>query len=182
MRHAGISFQETAHVVPVSPVPLSPPLPGRKRADLVEAARVPCLCDQFDITEDGVKGKVAQKRRLIHGHAILVSPEDGSKVKAEPIHSVFNDPIAQTVQDHLLYHRMVTVQGIPAAAEIVIFSLRGKHIINIIVKTFEREARTELISLCGMVEHDIKDHFYSVIVQFLDHIFQFQPFTVIFQS
>ena len=181
-RHACIAFQETAHVVPVASIPLCPPLPGREGADLVETASVPGLCDQLDVAQDGIKGKVAQERGLVHGDSVFVAPEDGGEVKAEPVHTVFDDPVAQAVQDHLLDYGMIAVQRIPAPAEIIIVPVRGEHIVDIVVKTFEGKARAQLIALGGVVEYDIQDHFDPVVMELFDHVFELQPFPVILQG
>ena len=53
-----ISLQEGTETVTVTAVPLSPSAAGRERTDLIQSARVPGLCDQFDISKDRI---VSQK-------------------------------------------------------------------------------------------------------------------------
>ena len=65
---------------------------------------------------------------------------------------------------------MITVERISAAAEIIIMSVRSQHIVNVIVKAFERKARTEFISLSSVVEDDIEDHFYAIVMEIFDQI------------
>ena len=92
---------------------------------------------------------------------------------------ITGSPVAQTVQDHISYHGMITVQGIAAAAEIIIFSVRSQHIINVIVKAFEREKRPILISFCRMIKDHIQDHFDPVFMKIPDQPLQFCTFPVI---
>ena len=75
---------------------------------------------------------------------------------------------------------MVTVQCIAAAAEIIIFSVRRKHIIYIIVKSFKRYERTILISLRRVVEHHIQDHFDIIVMKFPDQVFKLCTLSVKF--
>ena len=66
-------------------------------------------------------------------------------------------PVTQTLQDHLLHHRVVTVHGIAAAAEIIIKALRRQHIVNIVVKALEGKTGTkrsdEPVILLAAVSH-----------------------------
>ena len=167
-RAAGIPFQEPAHIVPVPSVPFRPAFPGREGADLIEAAGIPCFRDQLYISKDGIKSQATQKRRLVHGGAVLVAAQDGRKVEPETVDPVLGGPVAQTVQDHLLDNRMVAVQSISAAAEIIIMAVGGQQIINIVVKAFEGKAGAHLISFGGVVEHHVQYDLHAVIMQRLD--------------
>ena len=77
---------------------------------------------------------------------------------------------------------MVAVQCIPAAAEVVIASVRCEHVIDIIVKALERKTGSQLIALRGVVEDDVKDDFDPVLVELFDELFQFQTFPVILKG
>ena len=50
---------------------------------------------------------------------------------------ISDGPIAQAVQDQVPNHRMIAVERIAAAAEIVILSIRREHVIYIVVDPFE---------------------------------------------
>ena len=165
MRHTVITLEIAAYVVPVSAVPFCPAVPGRECTDLIESVCVPRFCDQFDVAEDRVKSKRLEKRGITHWSAVFITSEDGGKVKTKTINPVSIYPIAQAVQDHLTYDRMVAVQGISASAEIIIVSVGCQKVVNIIIKTFEREKRTVFISFCRMVEYDVQIYFNSVLVK-----------------
>src|SRR5699024_9153352 len=95
--HTRVSFQETTHIIAVAPVPFRPALPRRERSDLIEASCVPRLCDELDIAENGVKCKASKERWLVHRRTVLVTPEDGSKVKTKTVYAVFDNPVAQAI-------------------------------------------------------------------------------------
>ena len=73
-------------------------------------------------------------------------------------------PVTQTLQNHLLHHRVVTVHGIAAAAEIIIKALRRQHIVNIVVKALEGKTGTKLIPLCCMIEYYVQNTFNPVCI------------------
>ena len=107
--------------------------------------------------------------------------EDAGKVETEAIYTVVDRPVTKTFQDHLTYDRMIAVQRIAAAAEIVIISFRCEHIINLVVKTFETEGFSQFISFGSMVEYDIEDNFDPVLMKITDQFLQFSSFTVMFR-
>ena len=78
---------------------------------------------------------------------------------------IFNDPIAQTFNNHLLYDWMIAVYRVSTAAEVIIFSVLVKQIKNRVVYTLERENRTFFIAFCGMIKYDVKDYLHAVFVQ-----------------
>ena len=59
-------------------------------------------------------------------------------------------------------------------------SVRSQHIVNVVVKPFERKARTEFISFGSVVEDNVEDHFYSIVMEIFDQCLEFQSFAVIF--
>ena len=58
---------------------------------------------------------------------------------------------------------MVTVDGVPAPAEIVIIPIRGKHVIDIIVNSFEREKRSVFIAFRSMIENNVQNDFNAIL-------------------
>ena len=50
---------------------------------------------------------------------------------------IFDHPVPQTVQDHLLHHRMVAVERIAAAAEIVVIPIRRQHVVHVIIDALQ---------------------------------------------
>ena len=55
---------------------------------------------------------------------------------------------------------MVAIEGIAAAAEIIILSIRRQQIVNIIVEALEREKRPSLVAFGGVVEHYVQIDLY----------------------
>ena len=166
-----IAFQVTAQTIPVSSVPLCPAPVCRKLSDLIHAAGIPCFRDQLYITQNRIERQTFQKRRIVHRRTVRISPEDACQIKPESVDPVVDRPILQTFQDHLPHHRMVAVQSIAAAAEIVIVPIRRQHIINLIVKSFETKCGTFFISLRGVIEHNVQDHFDPILMQLPDQRF-----------
>ena len=91
-------------------------------------------------------------------------------------------PVPQTFQDHLMYHRMITVQCISAAAEIVIISLRCQQIIDVIIESLEGKTVPHLIAFSRVIKYHIQNTFDAVLMKFSDHLLQFRSLSVIFQT
>ena len=153
---AVIPFQEAAHIIPVFAVPFRPTVPGGKRTDLIQAACIPGLSDQIHASQDRIIGKAFQKGRVAHRSRILIPPENRSQIEAETVHTVIDDPVSQAVKNQLPDDRVVAVQRIAAAAEVVVKTFRGQHVIDIVVKTLKREKWTVFIALGRMVEHHVQ--------------------------
>ena len=50
-------------------------------------------------------------------------------------------------------------------------SIRGQHVVNVVVDPFKREKRSLFVSLRRMVKYDIQNHFDPVLVQLTDQLF-----------
>ena len=57
---------------------------------------------------------------------------------------------------------MVAVEHIAAAAEVVIFAVRRKHIIDIVVNSLKGEERSQLVALGGVVEHNVENNLNAI--------------------
>ena len=181
-RHLAVPLQETPHIIPVASVPFRPAFPGRERTHLIESAGIPGLGNELDISKDRIEGQTPQQRRLIQGSAVITAPEDGRQIEPETVHPVVRHPVAETVEDQLLNDRVITVQRISAATEVIVFPVRGEHIVDIVVKSFETERRPHFISFGRMVEHNVQDHVDLIVVQRLDQTFQLHSLTIIFNA
>ena len=71
---------------------------------------------------------------------------------------------------------MIAVQCVAASAEIIIFSLRRKDIVNIIIKSLETEIRSIFISFCRMIEYNIQNNLDSIFVELPDQFLQLPSF------
>ncbi len=161
-REVAVALEEAAHIVAVFSVPLSPAVPRREAADLIKSAGVPRLGDKLGVAEDRVKGEALEQRRLIHRRAVLVASENGGEVEAEAVDLIFGYPIAQAVLDEVAHDRVVAVENVSAAAEIVVFSVGREHIVDIVVDALEREEGSHLVALGGVVENNVENNLYAV--------------------
>ena len=75
---------------------------------------------------------------------------------------------------------MITVQGVSAAAEVVVIAIRSQHIVNIVVKSFETECVSFFVSFGSVIENNIQDYFNPVVMKCFDQCFQFRTFLVMF--
>ena len=57
---------------------------------------------------------------------------------------------------------MVTVQSVATATEIVIISVWGEHVINVVVQSLEADGFALFVALRGMVEYNVQDDFNTV--------------------
>lgn len=179
-RQPGIPLEESAEGVPVPAVPLRPASAGGKTSHLIHSSGVPGFRDQFYIAEEGIGGEGAQKRRIVHGRAVFVPSQNAGEIEAESVDAVIHRPVTQTFQDKLLYHRMITVQGVSAAAEIVVIAVGREHIVNIVVQSLETESGAVLVTFRRMVEHYVQNYFDPVVVERFDQGFQLCSFPVVF--
>ena len=165
-----VAPQVIPHIIPVAPVPFRPAVPGREGAHLIEPAGVPGLRDQLDIRQDGVTGQLLQHGRVLQGRTVLIPSQDRGQIKAEAVHMVGGRPVAQAFQDQLLDHGMGAVDRIAAAAEIIIAAIGCQHVIDIIVKSFQRKTGAIRVTLRSMIENNIQETFDAVIVQLPDQL------------
>ena len=77
---------------------------------------------------------------------------------------------------------MVAVQRVAAPAEVIIFSIRSEHIVNVIVKPFEAEGRSHLISFCRVIEYHVKDYVDFIVMERFDQPLQFHSFPIILDT
>ena len=73
-------FQETAEGIPISPVPLCPPLAGRKPPHLVEAAGIPRFRNQLYLTQNRIVSQAPKQRRIADRGTVHISPQDTGQV------------------------------------------------------------------------------------------------------
>ena len=165
-----VAPQVIPHIIPVASVPFRPAVPGREGTHLIESAGVPGLRDQLDIRQNGIAGQLLQHGRILQRRTVLIPSQDRGQVKTEAVHMVGGRPVAQAFQDQLLDHGMGAVDRIAAAAEIIIAAIGGQHVIDIIVKSFQRKTGAIRVTLRSMIENNIQETFDAVIVQLPDQL------------
>ena len=69
---------------------------------------------------------------------------------------ILGHPVSETVDDIADDGGVIAVEGIAAAAEIVILSARSQHVVDTVVDTLETHEGTGAVALCGMVENYIQ--------------------------
>ena len=52
----------------------------------------------------------------------------------EPIYVVLADPVLEAVHDELAHHGVVAVEGVAAAAVVVVLTPGGKHVVHAVVQ------------------------------------------------
>ena len=80
----------------------------------------------------------------------------------------FLDPVAQAIQDKSTHLCVLHIEVIPTAR--VVFSVQA--VVGVIVYSAETQMRPEMVELTGMVEHDVEDHFYPLLMQAADHFLE----------
>src|SRR5262249_48966279 len=118
VRHAPhrpvLAAEEVADVVAESAIPLLPGVPD-EAPDLVETGRVPRLGNELRAGEGRVGLDVPEYRRVRQRLTVRIAGEDRRQVEAEAVDMHFLDPVAETVHDHPPNHRVVGIEGVPAA-------------------------------------------------------------------
>ena len=115
---AGVSLDELADRVAELAVPLGPAAVGERAEPVL--ADAPGLGDQLDPREDRVGLDLVDDRRLALLLLVDVDGEDRRQVEPEPVDVHLGDPVAQAVEDELADDRVVAVQRVAAAGEVVV--------------------------------------------------------------
>ena len=114
-----------------------------------------------------------QQGRILHGLSLRIPGQDGCKIETEAIDMIVRNPVPKTVQDKAPHHRIVAVHGIPAAAEVVIGSIRRQQIIGFVVDAPEGYAPPVLIAFRRMIEYHIQYHFDPDLMELPHHVLHF---------
>ena len=75
---------------------------------------------------------------------------------------------------------MVTVQSVATATEIVIISVWGEHVINVVVQSLEADGFALFVALRGMVEYNVQDDFNTVGMKLTNQRLKLSALLVVF--
>src|SRR5271169_908861 len=106
------------------------------------------------------------------GRSILTARKDGPFVETEAVHMSFPDPVAEAVDDQLLGHRMVAVEGVSAPGKIhVVLQLpRHQQVVRAVVDAFETINRSLMVAFIRVVEDHVENDFNASLVQRFDQV------------
>src|SRR4030095_1252192 len=76
------------------------------------------------------------------------------------------------VQHHITHNGVVAVEGVPGPTEVEVVTLRGKHVIGLVVYATKGDDGAMLIPLCGVVEDYVQNDLNAVGMQVLDERFE----------
>ncbi len=62
------------------------------------------------------------------------------------------------------------LKRVTATAVVAVVSTFAQDVIDLVLKSFERQGWAVLVSFAGVIEHDVQDHFDASSMQFLDTI------------
>jgi hypothetical protein len=162
---------EPAEGVPEPPVPLAPAGAGEV-PDLVEARGVPGLGHHLGVGQGLGQLDVPDHRRVHQWRAVLAPGQDRSLVEPEPVDVYVLHPVGEAVQDELVHDGVVAAQRVPTAGvvHVVLAAAHDRVVVGRVVDALERERRTQVVALGGVVEHHVEDHLDPGLVQCLDHV------------
>ena len=166
---AAVPLAEFTDGVAILAVPLGPE--NREVADLVAAlADVPGFGDELDLGENRIlMDDVEEGSQPVHGKQF--AGQGAGEIEAEAVHVHFEHPVAQAVHDQLQHARMDHVQGVAAAGEVHVVAgvFRRQAVVCRVVDAAQRQGRSHLIALGGVVVDDVEDHFQTGGMQGADH-------------
>ncbi len=166
-QNARIALPEPSYRVAVAVVPFAPA--GRKPSHLVAVGPdVPRFRDQFCPGEDRVLGKHLEKRGVpFHGTGDARQRGGEVEAKAVDFHDV--GPVAQGVGDHPHYLGMVQIEGVSGSGEIHVVPGRivDQVVVAAIIDASEREVRTHVVALSGVVVHHVQQDLDTGVVHHL---------------
>ena len=115
---------KAAQIIAVFSIPLCPAIPSRERTDLIHAADIPRLCNQLHAAENGVECQTFQQRRFGKRTAVLIASENARKIKAKTVTRYSTTQYRRQSRIKLPYHRLIAVERIADAGEIIVFAVR----------------------------------------------------------
>ena len=146
----GVSLDELADGVAELAVPLGPAAVGERPEPVLPDA--PGLGDQLDPREDRVGLDLVDDRRLPLLLLVDVDGEDRRQVEPEAVDVHLGDPVSQAVENEPADDRVVAVQRVAAAGEVVVkLGLWAEHVLDVVVQPPEadRRARSGSLRVCG---------------------------------
>jgi len=167
--HPALATPQVADRVAVLAVPLRPQ--RREVADLVPAlADVPGLGDELHPADDRVLLDQVEERRQSVDVVELAGQRRG-EVETEPVDVHLGHPVAEAVHDELQRAGVPHVEGVPRAREVAVVPRFVVHqpVVRVVVEALEREHRSEVVALGGVVEHDVEDHLQAGLVEVAHH-------------
>ena len=164
---------EIAHGVAILAVPLGPE--GWKIPDLIAAfADVPRLRDQFHLADHGILlNQIEERRQPID--IVQLARQRRRQIEAESVDVHLENPVAKAVHDQLQHVGMPHVQRVAGSGVVHVVPAVVCHqaVVRGIVDPLERQHRTEMVSLGGVVVDHVEDHFDSGGVQRPHEILEF---------
>src|SRR6266404_519611 len=122
---SGVAPPEGADRIPVAVVPFRPA--RRKPPELIAApAHVPGFGDQLDVGERGF-GVQRLEEGAVLVEAVAVAAQHGRQIESEPIHVHFLDPVPEAVDDQFANLRVLAVDGVAAAGDVLVEALVLRH-------------------------------------------------------
>jgi hypothetical protein len=120
---------------------------------------------------------------LLHGReearigieAARVPAQRRHQVEAEAVDVHLVHPVAQAVEDHLEHARVVRVDAVAAAREVVVVPglVRHQVVVARVVDAPEAYGRAQVVALAGVVVDDVEDHLDADPVEGLHHRLEF---------
>ncbi len=166
---SGLASPEVAHGVAVLPVPLRPE--RREVAHLVAAlADVPGLGDELDLADDRILlDEVEERREAVD--VLQLARQRGGQVEPETVDVHLLHPVPEAVHDQLQHVGVAGVEGVARAGvvHVIAFVALDQPVVGGVVEAAERERRSEVVALRGVVVDDVEDHLDAGLVQRPNH-------------
>jgi hypothetical protein len=160
-----LAAPEVAHGVAVLAVPLRPQ--RGEPAHLVAAvADVPRLGDELDLADHRVLvDQVEERRQPVD--LVELPGQRRRQVEAEPVDVHLGDPVPQRVHDQPQRLVVADVEAVPGAGGVVVELLVAvdEPVVGLVVDAAERQRRTEVVALGGVVVDHVEDHLDARLVQ-----------------
>src|ERR1700745_383639 len=153
-----ITFDETANVIAKAPVPLQPRYAGKSTAELISAC-VPWLRDQPQLAQLWISGNFSEDRSMSPvERSVRIAAEDRGEIEAEAISLHLTFPITQAVHHYLADMPPAEIQSIacPGIVCVRVGRVGRHHVVAGAVETLVAVDRAAMVSLAGVVVHDIQ--------------------------
>jgi hypothetical protein len=155
-----VAANETSDIVAKRAVPLRPVGTGESAAELV-AAEIPGLCNEPDVAQRRIGPDRGDERRIAEVDRPVGSPgEDRGQVEPKPVHMHLVHPVPQAVENERSNETVVRPDDVAGPGIIAVeATIPFEQVVGGVVDAALRVGRSVVISLSGVVEDDVEDHF-----------------------
>ncbi len=109
------------------------------------------------LRQHGMFGDVLEERRVLQHFAAGPAAEDGGQIEAETVDVQLGHQVRQAIDDEIAHQRMIAVERVAAAGEVVIAAFLVEHVIDGVIQSAEADAGAVFVAFAGVVVDHVEN-------------------------